>query len=98
MSVTVSLPTGVRGWLRLLLVALPGLFCLPFTLVEWGGGLFSSCSEVVFPSRDKFINALLKFASKRIPQFLDIYGSKVRAELRLKVLHGLFKLVPFCFL
>ena len=25
-----SLPPGVRGWLRLLLVALPGLFCLPF--------------------------------------------------------------------
>ena len=24
-----SLPPGVRGWLRLLLVALPGLFCLP---------------------------------------------------------------------
>ena len=28
--VTFSLPSGVRGWLRLLLVALPGLFCLPF--------------------------------------------------------------------
>ena len=28
--VTFSLPPGVRGWLRLLLVALPGLFCLPF--------------------------------------------------------------------
>ena len=25
-----SLPPGVGGWLRLLLVALPGLFCLPF--------------------------------------------------------------------
>ena len=25
-----SLPPGVRGWLRLLLVDLPGLFCLPF--------------------------------------------------------------------
>ena len=30
--VTFSLPPGVRGWLRLLLVALPGLFCLPFCL------------------------------------------------------------------
>ena len=28
--VTFSLPPGVRGWLRLLRVALPGLFCLPF--------------------------------------------------------------------
>ena len=28
--VTFSLPPGVRGWLRLLLVALPELFCLPF--------------------------------------------------------------------
>ena len=28
--VTFSIPPGVRGWLRLLLVALPGLFCLPF--------------------------------------------------------------------
>ena len=27
-----SLPPGVRGWLRLLLVTLPGLFCLPFFL------------------------------------------------------------------
>ena len=25
-----SLPPAVKGWLRLLLVALPGLFCLPF--------------------------------------------------------------------
>ena len=25
-----ALPPDVRGWLRLLLVALPGLFCLPF--------------------------------------------------------------------
>ena len=28
--VTFSLPPGVGGWLRLLLVALPGLVCLPF--------------------------------------------------------------------
>ena len=28
--VTFSLPPGVRGWLRLLFAALPGLFCLPF--------------------------------------------------------------------
>ena len=28
--VTFSLPPDVGGWLRLLLVALPGLFCLPF--------------------------------------------------------------------
>ena len=28
--VTFSLPPSVRGWLRFLLVALPGLFCLPF--------------------------------------------------------------------
>ena len=28
--VTFSLPSGVGGWLRLLLVALPGLFCLHF--------------------------------------------------------------------
>ena len=29
-SVTFSLPPGVLGWLRLLLVALSGLFCLTF--------------------------------------------------------------------
>ena len=29
---TFYLPPGVRGWLRLLLVALPGLFCLPFLI------------------------------------------------------------------
>ena len=29
--VTVCLTPGVRGWLRLLLVALPGLFCLLFS-------------------------------------------------------------------
>ena len=29
----VLLPPGVRGWLRLLLVALPGLFCLPFCVL-----------------------------------------------------------------
>ena len=28
--VTFSLPSGVGDWLRLLLVALPGLFCLQF--------------------------------------------------------------------
>ena len=28
--VTFSLPPGVVNWLQLLLVALPGLFCLPF--------------------------------------------------------------------
>ena len=28
--VTVSLPPSIRSWLRRLLVALPGLFCLPF--------------------------------------------------------------------
>ena len=28
----VSLPPGIRGWLRRLLVALPGPFCLPFFL------------------------------------------------------------------
>ena len=27
-----SLPPGVRGWQRLLLVALPGLFCLLFSM------------------------------------------------------------------
>ena len=32
--VTFSLPAGVRGWLRLLLVALPGIFCLPLCLVS----------------------------------------------------------------
>ena len=28
--VTLSLPPGARGWLRLLLLVFPGLFCLPF--------------------------------------------------------------------
>ena len=30
--VTFSLPPGISGWLRLLLVALPGLFCLPLCI------------------------------------------------------------------
>ena len=30
--VVFSLPSGVKGWLRLLLVVLPGLFCLPFRI------------------------------------------------------------------
>ena len=34
--VTFSLPPGVGGWLQLLLVALPGLFCLPFFKVFLG--------------------------------------------------------------
>ena len=29
--VTFSIPPSVGGWLRVLLVALPGLFCLPFS-------------------------------------------------------------------
>ena len=39
--VTFSLPPGVEGWLRLLLVALPGLFCLPFCYrnIVWGSFL-----------------------------------------------------------
>ena len=32
--VTFSLPPGVRGWLRLLLVALSGFFCLPFCIIS----------------------------------------------------------------
>ena len=28
-----SLPLDVRGWLRLLLLALPGHFCLPFCIM-----------------------------------------------------------------
>ena len=32
--VTFSLPPGVRSWLRLLLVALPGLFCLPYCIQD----------------------------------------------------------------
>ena len=31
--ITFSLPPGVRGWLQILLVALPGLFCLPFLYI-----------------------------------------------------------------
>ena len=37
--VTFSLLPGVSGWLRLLLVALPGLFCVPLCRsVSRGGG------------------------------------------------------------
>ena len=32
--VTFSLPPGVGDWLRLLLVAVPGLICLPFFVVR----------------------------------------------------------------
>ena len=32
--VTFSLPPGVGGWLRLLLLALPGLFCLPLFITN----------------------------------------------------------------
>ena len=37
--VTFSLPPGVSGWLRLLLVALPGLFYLPFVLLLLVGNI-----------------------------------------------------------
>ena len=30
----IFLPPGVRGWPRLLLLALPGLFCLPFFVIN----------------------------------------------------------------
>ena len=50
-----------------------------------------------FPCRDKFINVLLKSASKLIPQFLNICSSKVSEELRQKIPHSLFELVPVCF-
>ena len=33
--VTFSLPPCIRGWLRLLLVAFPGLFCLPFCYIAF---------------------------------------------------------------
>ena len=43
--VTFSLPPGVGGWLRLLLVALPGLFCLPFSNVATRGDMgWVSCN------------------------------------------------------
>ena len=38
-----SLPPGVGGWLRLLLVALPGLFCLPFSILAMP-------SRLIYPS------------------------------------------------
>ena len=47
-----------------------------------------------FPCRDKYISALLKSASKLIPQFFNICGSKVSEELRLEIPHSLFELVP----
>ena len=50
-----------------------------------------------FPCRDKFINALLKSASKLIPQFLNICCSKVSEKLRPEIHHSLFKLAPICF-
>ena len=37
--VSFSLPPGVRDWLRLVLGALPWLFCLPF----WGQNMGSDC-------------------------------------------------------
>ena len=48
-----------------------------------------------FPCRD-FINALLESASKLMQQFLNICDSKVNEELRLEILHSLFKVVPIC--
>ena len=39
--VTFSLPSGFGGWLRLLLVAVPGLFCLPF-LTKCRADMFES--------------------------------------------------------
>ena len=40
-----SLPPGVGGWLRLLLVALPGRFCLPFCI---NNNKYLNCSFVDF--------------------------------------------------
>ena len=57
--VTFSLPSGVMGWLRLLLVALPGLLCLPFLNClnfqraispDKINGICSNVNQVTYPS------------------------------------------------
>ena len=42
--VTFSLPPGGGGWLRLLLVALPGLFCSPFRVPNFSGIILTNIS------------------------------------------------------
>ena len=45
--VTFSLPPGVGGWLRLLLVALAGLFCLPFFILMLMYSIFSLYNAIL---------------------------------------------------
>ena len=54
------------------------------------GGVFpvypwKAITGASFSCKDKYINALLKSASKPTPQFLNNCGSKVSEELRLEV-------------
>ena len=51
--VTFSLPPGVRGWLRLLRVALPGLFCLPF----------SNLIDILLQPYSKYVKSYIKDAT-----------------------------------
>ena len=49
----ISLPPGVRGWLRNLLVALSGLFCLPFInylkmQIMHNNSHYIDCTSIVF--------------------------------------------------
>ena len=53
--VTFSLPPGVRGWLRLLIVALPGLFCLPFC-AGVGGSVTSAFPGFIHQNEKLLIN------------------------------------------
>ena len=50
--VTYSLPPGVEGWLRLLLVAIPGLFCLPLPC-SLSTCFFSSFSILIILLREE---------------------------------------------
>ena len=83
--VTFSLPPGVRGWLRLLLVTLPGLFCLPFCFC-----IFHS-TEHYFNSKIKALQALHDTPPLCLFMLLHMFWHKnVSVTTRLDQIHQLF--------
>ena len=62
--VTFSLPPGVGDWLRLLLMALPGLFYLPFFSIKPES--FSHCCELILINGFRFNEKYL--IGKRVPE------------------------------
>ena len=91
--VTFSLPPAVGAWLRLLLVALPGLVCLPFfymctsswhTSARAEAGLFSSCKSLKAGEVTQLaenVTGTLAFGCKRVWSNLTLHWWNVIVTL-----------------